>query len=139
MRKVRALPLWVRLVCFFITAGLMSFTRLAPRAGAQTGSDNPRELQRTFQIVWETIHQKYFDPSLGGCDWNEVRRRYETQIASINTKPDAARISQLIQYEHLFVISLCIIPFLGATLWWLLSRTPRKQQWGDTKVAVTLT
>ena len=29
-----------------------------------------------FQLVWQTIKDKHFDPTFGGVDWDKVRERY---------------------------------------------------------------
>jgi carboxyl-terminal processing protease len=34
----------------------------------------------TFRIVWETVRDRYFDPTFGGVDWTTVRERYRPQI-----------------------------------------------------------
>ena len=32
--------------------------------------------QETFDIVWRTVKEKHFDPTLGGVDWDKVREQY---------------------------------------------------------------
>ena len=32
--------------------------------------------QETFDIVWRTVKEKHFDPTLGGVDWDKVREKY---------------------------------------------------------------
>ena len=32
--------------------------------------------QETFDMVWRTVKEKHFDPTLGGLDWNKVREQY---------------------------------------------------------------
>ena len=44
----------------------------------------PVRLQ-TFRLVWETVRDKYFDPSLAGVDWNAVKTRYEPKLAEATT------------------------------------------------------
>jgi hypothetical protein len=39
--------------------------------------------QRTFEIVWETVRDKHYDPALNGVDWAEVRRRYAPEVARL--------------------------------------------------------
>ena len=36
---------------------------------------------QSFETVWQTINDKYFDPNFGGLDWSEVHDRYQPQIA----------------------------------------------------------
>ena len=33
--------------------------------------------------MWCTVNDKYFDPTFGGLDWNEVHDRYEPKIAAV--------------------------------------------------------
>ena len=35
-----------------------------------------------FDVVWQTVGEKYFDPAFGGLDWNEIHTRYQPQIAA---------------------------------------------------------
>ena len=37
-----------------------------------------------FEIIWETIHEKYFDPTFGGLDWHEVHDRYQPHITAVH-------------------------------------------------------
>lgn len=32
--------------------------------------------QETFDIVWRTVKEKHFDPTLGGLDWDKIREQY---------------------------------------------------------------
>ncbi len=40
-------------------------------------TSRPEVRQKTFEAVWQTIKDKYFDPQLNGVDWAAVRVRYE--------------------------------------------------------------
>lgn len=42
-----------------------------------------KEWQDTFETVWQTVNDNYFDPSFGGLDWKEIHDRYEPQIAAV--------------------------------------------------------
>jgi carboxyl-terminal processing protease len=54
-------------------------TRLtAPaRAKEQLSIKDRREV---FDVVWETVNEKYHDPSFNGVNWRAVRERYRPQI-----------------------------------------------------------
>ena len=41
--------------------------------------------QETFEIVWRTVKDKHFDPTLGGLDWNKVREQYAPRAATAKT------------------------------------------------------
>lgn len=38
--------------------------------------------QQTFELVWRTVKEKHFDPTLGGLDWEAVRQRYAPRVAA---------------------------------------------------------
>jgi len=69
--------------------------RLQPPPFAATPPPSPaaREDQRTAErreildAAWRTVRDKHYDPTLGGLDWQAVRRRYEPRAVSA---PDEA-------------------------------------------------
>lgn len=42
----------------------------------------PTVRQETFDMVWRTVKEKHFDPTLGGLDWDKVREQYEPRAAA---------------------------------------------------------
>jgi C-terminal peptidase prc len=40
------------------------------------------EYLNNFEIVWQTVNDKYFDPTFGGLDWQAARERYRPLIAA---------------------------------------------------------
>jgi len=40
---------------------------------------------QSFEIVWRTVKEKHFDPTLGGLDWDKVREQYAPRAASART------------------------------------------------------
>ena len=51
--------------------------------------------QETFDIVWRTVKEKHFDPTLGGVDWDKVRDQYVP--LALSAKSDAEFYSVLRQ------------------------------------------
>ena len=47
---------------------------------------SPKVRQKTFEVVWKTVNEQYFDPEFGGVDWAAVRQLYAPQV--VNTKSD---------------------------------------------------
>lgn len=45
----------------------------------------PSARQESFDIVWRTVRDKHFDPTLGGLDWNKVREQYEPRAQAAKT------------------------------------------------------
>ena len=51
--------------------------------GVSTASRAPADLrQESFDIVWRTVKEKHFDPTLGGLDWDKVREQYAPRAAA---------------------------------------------------------
>lgn len=50
--------------------------------------------QQTFQIVWSTVKDKHFDPTLGGIDWDKIRRQYEPRVAEVKNDSELYRLLQ---------------------------------------------
>ncbi len=64
-------------------------------AGATPSSEKPEDLRRkTFDIVWRTVKDKHFDPTLGGVNWDKVREQYEPRAAAAASDPELYRVLQ---------------------------------------------
>lgn len=50
--------------------------------------------QQTFDIVWRTVKDKHFDPTLGGVDWEKIRQQYEPKVAEVKTDTELYRLLQ---------------------------------------------
>lgn len=70
----------------FALVFLLAAFRPAPAAASNSVSAELRK--ETFQAVWETVRDRYFDPSFGGLDWDAVRR--ETEADAIAAPSDEA-------------------------------------------------
>jgi carboxyl-terminal processing protease len=68
--------LLIVLLAVLVSAGAVSQT-VKPAQSAPGSPLISVELRReTFDIVWRTVKDKHFDPTLGGLDWNKVREQY---------------------------------------------------------------
>jgi len=48
-----------------------------------------RELyQRTFEIVWSRVKERYYDPTFGGVDWDAVGERYRKRVEAVRTESE---------------------------------------------------
>ncbi len=43
-------------------------------------ADTAELYAESFDIVWKTIHERFFDPLFHGVDWTESRERYRAQV-----------------------------------------------------------
>lgn len=46
---------------------------------------SPELRQKTFEKAWEIVRDKFYDPNMGGVDWNAVRARYAPRVATAKT------------------------------------------------------
>lgn len=47
-----------------------------------------KERHETFEEVWQTINEKYYDARFHGVDWNAVRKRYQARVAETDDEKD---------------------------------------------------
>ncbi len=63
--------------------------------GAVSGSGKATDVrQQTFEIVWQTVKDKHFDPTLGGVDWEKVRQQYQPKVAEAKSDDELYRLLQ---------------------------------------------
>jgi carboxyl-terminal processing protease len=64
---------------------------------------------RTFEQVWQTVNDKFFDPTFNGVDWNGVRARYAPRVAAL-TSDDALYPLLNTMLDELKVSHFAVIP-----------------------------
>jgi C-terminal processing protease CtpA/Prc len=57
-------------------------------AAQTTKESSPQIRQKTFEKVWQTVNEKYFDANFGGVDWRQVHERYAPQAAKVKTNAE---------------------------------------------------
>jgi carboxyl-terminal processing protease len=65
-------------------------TTCAPAVAAYESSDalSLRDRVGVFEEVWETIDQKYYDPSFNGVDWRAVRDRFRPLVEQASSNEE---------------------------------------------------
>ncbi len=53
----------------------------------------------SFEVVWQTMNDSYFDPTFGGLDWNEVHDRYRPMIFSAKNDEEFYRFVSDMLFE----------------------------------------
>ena len=81
---------------------------------AQTSkASNPQVWQKTFDVVWKTVNERYFDPTFGGTDWVAVQQRYAPQVAMVQTDSQfrdlLTRMLGEIKISHLRILDLATL------------------------------
>ena len=79
MKKFLLIVLLVAALCFGAPAQSGQVDKAAVSSAAVA---SPEVRQETFDIVWRTVKEKHFDPTLGGLDWDKVREQYAPRAAA---------------------------------------------------------
>ncbi len=58
------------------------FVALSLLAGLTPGKLENKEYLSTFETVWETVNETFYDPTFGGLNWKDVHDRYQPMIAA---------------------------------------------------------
>src|SRR5262249_62313040 len=110
MPSKRLGSLWCGRLVVFAFLALVS-SRLALDSGfAQASKESHLQVrQKTFDVVWKTINEKYLDASFGGIDWAAIRQRYAPQVATIQTDIESrdllTRMLGEIGISHLHILA----------------------------------
>jgi len=74
--------------------------------------------QESFDIVWKTVNEHFYDPTFGGVDWKKVRERYAPLVTAAQSDQEVHRLLQQMISElhqsHFVIIPKEAIPKLIA-------------------------
>ena len=86
MKRTLQIVLLSLLLCFSVAAQTPQPAPSVPGGVAAVVPDglllSAEVRQETFDIVWRTVKEKHFDPTLGGLDWDKVREQYAPRAAA---------------------------------------------------------
>jgi carboxyl-terminal processing protease len=101
---------------------LMFGAGFSTRAQDQPPTPTPAEIsdaqkrQESFEIVWRTVNERFYDPTFGGVDWKKVRERYAPLVAAAQSDQEVHRLLQQMISElhqsHFVIIPREAIPKL---------------------------
>ena len=118
--------LTVRGILAVLLSGLLiataGFSALAQQEGPQTAAPPPADTADTqkrresFEIVWNTVNERFYDPAFGGVDWRKVRERYAPLVTKPQSDQEFHRLLQQMLSElhqsHFVIIPRESIPKL---------------------------
>ena len=85
MKKLTLLLLLAALLSLGAAPRIQPQTQTAPAAAKTPAVSSVEVRQATFDMVWNTVKEKHFDPDFGGVDWDKVREQYAPKIAAVKT------------------------------------------------------
>ncbi|MDQ3181822.1 MAG: S41 family peptidase [Acidobacteriota bacterium] len=104
-----------------LVACLLVLTFAVNFVSAQTES-TPQIRQKTFEKIWKTVNEKFYDANFGGIDWKAAKMRYAPQVAQVKSDAEFYELMERMLGEfkvsHLEIITPDIITRLrepGAT------------------------
>src|SRR5215472_3335245 len=80
---------------FLRRAGAAAAAALAPFplcAEQRDASTSTFSGSATFEDVWRTVRDRFYDPRLRGLDWAEVRERYISEAARASSEDELAGV-----------------------------------------------
>ena len=97
---------------------------------AQQGSPQPapplaeisdaQKRKESFEIVWQTVNERFFDPTFGGVNWTQVRERYAPLANKAQDDQEFHRLLQQmigeLRQSHFVIIPKEAIPRLNPRL-----------------------
>ena len=82
-------PRRLRLLLFLILCVVCApaFAQQAQPEIPKTPAQSPDAARRqdTFDLVWKTVNETFFDPKFGGVDWKAVHERYAPLAAAVTS------------------------------------------------------
>ncbi|HXD32704.1 MAG TPA: S41 family peptidase [Pyrinomonadaceae bacterium] len=89
---------------------------LAQQAPVAVEKSDAEKRKESFEIVWNTVNERFYDPTFHGVDWKKVRERYAPLIADATTDYEVHRLLQQMISElhqsHFLIIPKESIPKL---------------------------
>lgn len=103
---------------FALAVLVLSLTFAFNVTSAQTAADgNPQIRQKTFEKIWKTVNEKFYDANFGGIDWKAARMRYAPQVAAVKSDAEFYELMEKMLGEfkvsHLQVITPDTLARLG--------------------------
>jgi carboxyl-terminal processing protease len=111
-----------KILSLFFLIWLAGGAALSTRAQVQHLASPPTEIsdaqkrQESFDIVWKTINERFYDPTFGGVDWQKVHERYAPLVTAAQSDQEVHRLLQQMISElhqsHFVIIPKEAIPKL---------------------------
>ncbi len=81
-----------KMILMLLVCAATAFVALAQSGSGAPGAEARDPRRESFEIVWRTVKEKHFDPTLGGVDWDAARRKYEPRAASVKNDGELHRL-----------------------------------------------
>ena len=86
----------------------LSCCALLIRGAEETGAEARKADIESFELVWKTLRDRYWDQSMAGLDWQSVHDRYLPQVQRARSRAEARGVInsmvRLLPSSHLAII-----------------------------------
>src|SRR5215831_12466169 len=91
----------LRLAAMVTACAVVTKTPSAEEALKREGSNSyvPADAVSTFESVWQTVRDHFYDPRHSGLDWPAVRERYLPDVQRATSRDSLARIINIMLSE----------------------------------------
>ena len=90
-REVVCLVAWFALVVYTSAFAQEPDPKQAAKPPGLTAAQRSKNVE-SFEVVWKTIRDKHFDPTLGGLDWQAIHDASRPKIEAAKTMKDARAV-----------------------------------------------
>jgi carboxyl-terminal processing protease len=109
-------------LCLAILFAMRAPAQQAPPPGGpppQPATSDAQKRKESFELVWNTVNQFFYDPAFGGVDWKQAHDRYAPLVAKATSSEQFHLLLQEMLNElhqsHFLVIPREAIPELPAS------------------------
>ena len=75
----------------------------------ELSAEQKKKNLESFEVVWQTVRDKHFDPKLGGLDWQAIHDELKPQVESAATAAEAravmSKMLERLKQSHFAIIS----------------------------------
>lgn len=91
----------IAIIMFSLAAGAQTPQPVASSPGnaSPTAGGVNALWQETFDICWQKVRDTHYDPTFGGVDWEQVRRKYEPRLVTLRNDAELHRMLQAMLSE----------------------------------------
>src|SRR5688572_14232856 len=91
---MRGFPPMIRAALVFLLGMVMESGWAEEPAAPAASVEWAVQRKETFEIVWKTVDEAYFDPTFGGVDWTAVGENYRARLDAAEDKPALRKLLQ---------------------------------------------
>lgn len=106
----------IAILLFLLAASGWSFALAQDSTTTTVEVSDAQKRKESFDLVWNTVNERFYDPTFRGVDWKKIRERYAPLVAAAKTDQELHRLLQEmiaeLRQSHFLIIPKESIPKL---------------------------